>query len=110
MGAIGVKTIVVTVATVCVIFYVIFRTFEDEWFDEGEKCNENEICVRFCCKNVTVCNDKSHFNLHENDKIAEKVVNLSKTFRPIKGICKTSFTEEEWEFLKVVNYFSINES
>lgn len=96
-----VKIIVISLVTIFVILLVLYRVFEDKIFAKTiERCDEDEICVRFCCANEKKCEDASHFDVSEWVHASD----LDKDFRVIRGVpCKEGYRgTAAWSFLSVI--------
>lgn len=67
--------------------------------DIVKTCEINEVCVRFCCKNQTLCSEGEFFDL----KHFSAAQNLSSEFKVLKGKpnCDNFTLAIEWVFLEV---------
>lgn len=95
-----VKVIVISLVSIFVILLVLYRVFEDKIFlSMIERCDSNEVCVRFCCTNKVTCENESHFEI--SDWL--QATNLQKDFKIIKGQpCEESYIGgAAWSFLEV---------
>lgn len=95
-----IKAIVISLVTFFVILLVLYRVFEDEIFAQHmDRCEEDEVCVRFCCVNVTTCENETHFDVSE----WEHATDLKRDFKVLKGVpCKDGYLgEAPWSFLEV---------
>jgi hypothetical protein len=93
------KSIVSISFVTFVLLLVFYRTFWDDFFAENiGHCNDDEICVRFCCFDAE-CEDNSHFRIDH----LEQAENLTANFKILKKISCTQLIDEEaeWWFLKV---------
>lgn len=65
-----------------------------------ENCEAGQVCVRFCCKNETIC-------LNVDLSLVEQAKNISDDYKVIKGKpCADMYLEIEeiWSFTAVSNF------
>lgn len=95
-----VKIVVVILVTLFVIALICYRIYEEKiWAPKIEVCGEDEVCVRLCCDNVTLCNGFTFDDIRN----LEQASDLDSDFRIIKGEpCNFHYdTEARWYLLKV---------
>lgn len=51
-------------------------------YSRAEKCEIDEVCVRFCCTNKTLCLEDSYFDLG----MVKEAENLSLEYKVLEGI------------------------
>lgn len=72
-------------------------------YSRAEKCEINEVCVRFCCTNKTLCLDDSYLDLG----MVKQAENLNLEYKVLEGIPECNvhgmYHEDDsyWGFMQV---------
>lgn len=112
------KKYFVIAATVIYLFLTLLFFVFKESVSFTKVCYADDVCVRFCCENVTTCNDKF---IRENFKAnisrwqveGEDTKEIARDFKIIYGAptCNKKLIEshENWTFVHV-GFYSLNYS
>lgn len=85
------------------VFVLMANTCESISSSVVEKCGAGQVCVRFCCKNETLC---LNFDLSS----IEQAKNMSDDYKVIQGKpCDNMYleTDEIWSFTAVSEFFTV---
>ena len=106
----NIKTGVICIVSVTVVFIISFIIFGDslkeKFFPSLESCDDDgEVCVRFCCFEPFVCDEKINNDSFNISARLESKEFLDANYKVLKGKpCASMYEEDDWGLMRV-RYF-----